>query len=143
MTKEKFQTHALLYQQHRADLMEALNSKLEELSQVKKEVSVASQTLLQEEWMAPVIPAQPDIAAQMTDLHGVMQEGANGEQIDLTMLDDEEIELMDGAEPLGEVAKRSTSKILKPFRGAVSPTKVANHNLKQKPEKEAKSKEEK
>eukprot|EP00435_Cladocopium_sp_Y103_P046608 s478_g13.t1 len=144
MTKEKFQTHALLYQQHRADLMETLNNKLEELAAVKAEVSMASQSLLKEDWTAPAIPNVPDMAQQMMEFQSVLHEGGTAEEIDLTMLEEEEDqELIEEEVPMDGATKKSSPKVPKPFRGATSPTKVANHNLKQKPDKEGKQKDDK
>eukprot|EP00435_Cladocopium_sp_Y103_P034697 s1607_g9.t1 len=99
---------------------------------------------LKQEIQAPEIPEEsPAIAVQVTDLQNAIQTaGRVGEQIDLTgMEDEEEEELMEGEEPLAGLKRPRKSQ--RQFRGATSPTKVAQQHLKAKPDKEGKNREEK
>ena len=129
----------------RADLMEHYNAKIQELATVKKEMTLASQSMLGPQWTEPVIPEMPDLEAQFDALQDTMNaEGMVG-QIDLTEdMDDEE--LMEEGGTTQATAGKGLARALRPFRGSGSPSKVATHHLKVKAQdvkdgKEAKIKE--
>lgn len=141
-TMSKIRQHASMYQACRADLLETFNQRLAELHAIKKEVSAASQSLVDQPLDNATVPDAPlveDQLLQMQDL--VSQEGVVGglpDQIDLSsdagMEENEE-----GAEPVG-IGNKRNSPLRKTFRAATSPTKVANQHLKPKAQ-EAKQKD--
>ena len=131
-TLSKVRHHGEMFQNCRADLMEHYNAKIQELATVKKEMTLASQSMLGPQWTEPVIPEMPDLEAQFDALQDTMNaEGMVG-QIDLTATQ--------------ATAGKGLARALRPFRGSGSPSKVATHHLKVKAQdvkdgKEAKIKE--
>ena len=126
-TVAKIKTHAQLYQQCRAELLESYNGKLEELRNLKKEMSAASMTMLGASWTAPVIGEnlEEDFVQslqEVIDLEGSVS------AVDLT--EDMDEEDMGGAATEGGAMK--APKAAKTFRGSTSPLKVANQHLKVK-----------
>ena len=65
-----------LYQQAQADLMESYNAKLQELQGVKEEVSLASQSLINQPWERPSLEELADVAGQLGDLQTTFAEGS-------------------------------------------------------------------
>ena len=138
MTKVK--EHAALYQKCRADLLEIHNQKIAELMEVKKEMSVASASLLGSAQPLIETPEVPNIADSLQSFQDAMTEGGMVGAIDLTTLPEDDDEMED-LEP-EEGKSKTVVKALRPFRGSPSPTKVATHHLKVKQEaKEAKKDE--
>jgi hypothetical protein len=136
---EKVKQHAAMYQSCRADLLEAYNSKLEELSMLKKEMTEASLSML-----APAVTVAPmeksvDVEKQIHSLEEVIDIESVVGAVDLTDDMDDEVPMGGGS----TAASKCLPKNPKPFRGAASPTKVANQHLKQKAQdaKETKAKE--
>ena len=145
-TMEKVRQHALLYQQARADLLEAYNSKLQELETVKAEVSQASQSLVSQPWMQPLVETIPEVRDQMEELQNAFSEGGHvSPLVDLT----DHLAKEEGADAeMGEDAKTLNRKAsplaLKPFRSATSPSGVAKTHLKNKgPKADGKTKDHK
>lgn len=139
-TLNKVKEHAQMYQSCRADLLEVHNQKIAELLVVKKEMSEASMSLLGQTQPVAEIPDMPDPAESIQALQEAMNEGGAVGPIDLTaeMEEDE----MEGFEQAG-ITSKATSKALKPFKGATSPTKVTNLHLKTKTESKELRKEDK
>ena len=126
-TLAKIKTHAQLYQQCRSELMEGYNGKLEELRNLKQEMSAASMTMLGASWTAPTVEESPveDFVQSLQEV--IDLEGSVG-AVDLT--EDMDEEDMEGATVEGGAGK--ASKPAKTFRGSTSPLKVANQHLKVK-----------
>ena len=133
-TMNKSRQHASMYQACRADLLEVFNQRLAELHAIKKEASAASQSLVDQPLDNASIPDVPVVEEQLAQMQELVnQEGAVGmlpDHIDLSS-DAGMEETEEGAEPVGTGNKRN-SPLLKTFRSATSPTKVANQHLKQK-----------
>lgn len=140
-TNEKVRQHAMLFQECRANLLEIYNQKLKELQQAKEEVSIASQSLLeQQQAELPTMFEQPDVQQQLQDLQMNFAEGGRiGEAIDLTdaAMEDEVELLADGSDGM---ASKASPKAMRPFRSAASPSGVAKTHLKPKESKEIKDK---
>ena len=128
---EKIKEHAQLYQQCRADLLEAHNQKRAELSAIKEEMSAASRSLLGQSQISHEVPEAPDIEDAMEAFQDAIAEAGMVNPIDLTEGDDDDdvMEVQETVDPKGKVAKP-----VKPFRGAASPSKVAQVHLKIKQE---------
>lgn len=128
-TMSKVKEHANMYQSCRADMLETYNKKLSELESLKKELSTASMQMLATDLIEPVQANVPEVGVQMQAMQEVIDlEGAVG-PVDLT--DDME----EDEEPMGTGRGhhvKSSPKMPKGFRGATSPTKVANQHLKVK-----------
>ena len=97
-TREKVKQHAAMYQSCRADLLEAYNSKLEELSMLKKEMTEASLSML-----APAVTVAPmeksvDVEKQIHSLEEVIDIESVVGAVDLT--DDMDDEVPMGGEAL-------------------------------------------
>ena len=140
-TMTKVKEHATLYQKCRADLLEIHNQKIAELMEVKKEMSVASASLLGGAQTSMETPEVPNIAESLQSFQDAMTEGGMVGAIDLTALpeDDDEMEEMEQ----GDDRSKPVVKALRPFRGSPSPTKVATHHLKVKQEAKDAKKDEK
>ena len=136
-TLEKVRQHALLYQQARADLLEAYNYKVQELETVKAEVSQASQSLVSQPWMQPLVETIPEVRDQMEELQKAFSEG--GLVSPLVDLTDHSVEEVGADAEMEEDAKTLTRKAsplaMKPFRSATSPSGVAKTHLKIKDSK--------
>ena len=128
-TMSKVKEHALLYQQCRADLMEAHNQKRSELMAVKDELSTASKSLLGQAQAIVEVPDMPDVAEAMQAFQDVISEEGTVGAIDLTD-EMEEDEGFTETETVGSKGKPARQP--RPFRGATSPTKVASLHLKVK-----------
>eukprot|EP00435_Cladocopium_sp_Y103_P017013 s1038_g4.t1 len=139
-TMSKVREHARLYQEYRADLLEAYNPKMQDFQLLKEEVSEASKSMLGQTWMAPTIPEPPNTALQMEAVQEVIDVEGQVGQIDLTE-DMEEDEMEEQKMPDGNIVKQSPNRP-KSFRASTSPLKVANQTLKIKQDKE-KQKEDK
>ena len=97
-TMEKVKQHAAMYQSCRADLLEAYNTKLEELSMLKKEMTEASLSML-----APAVTVAPmeksvDVEKQIHSLEEVIDIESVVGAVDLT--DDMDDEVPMGGEAL-------------------------------------------
>jgi len=139
-TTQKVHQHAELFQKCRSDLLEAYNMKLAEFHALKQEMSSASMSMLGPATAGQMIPEEPNVGEQLRDLEEViLVEGSVGE-VDLT--DD-----MDDVEDMGPMGfgpqSKASPKLHKQFRGATSPTKVAQQHLKPKTQevRDAKMKE--
>jgi len=139
-TLTKVKEHAQMYQSCRADLLEVHNQKIAELLVVKKEMSEASMSLLGQAQPAVEIPEMPDPAEGILALQEAMQEGGAVGPIDLT--EEMEEDGLEGFDQTG-ITPKIVSKALKPFKGATSPTKVANLHLKTKTESKDSKREDK
>eukprot|EP00438_Fugacium_kawagutii_P032545 Skav202163 [mRNA] locus=scaffold970:361877:362977:- [translate_table: standard] len=146
----RLQEHGIHYQRTRADYLENLNKKVAELSQMKQELSLASQQLLGQDAPPTDLPPASTLTADFQGFNEALAKAGTVDSlqaIDLSDMEDdampegdaEEVEdpPTDGRPPI----KRSTIKVA-PFRGAPSPTKVAKGQLKarteQRPAKETK-----
>eukprot|EP00435_Cladocopium_sp_Y103_P046945 s1949_g13.t1 len=141
-TMMKVRQHALLYQQCRADLLETFNTKMEELRQMKLQVSEASQSLLDQPAELPQFVEEPDVAAQMGELMSTIDQESLVGMVDLTD-DIDEVEMDDVGTAKETTKLKSATAAMKAFRASTSPNKVAQQHLKVKPSKEAKDREEK
>ena len=130
-TVAKVRQHGEMFQTCRADLMEHYNAKIQELANVKREMTLASQSLLGPQWTEPVIPEMPDLEVQFEDLQTTMEMEGHAGPIDLTEAMEEE-ELVEPEDMLHGASCKATPRALRPFRGSSSPSKVANHHLKVK-----------
>ena len=130
-TVAKVRQHGEMFQTCRADLMEHYNAKIQELANVKREMTLASQSLLGPQWTEPVIPEMPDLEVQFEDLQTTMEMEGHAGPIDLTEAMEEE-ELVEPEDMLQGASCKAPPRALRPFRGSGSPSKVANHHLKVK-----------
>ena len=130
-TVAKVRQHGEMFQTCRADLMEHYNAKIQELANVKREMTLASQSLLGPQWTEPVIPEMPDLEVQFEDLQTTMEMEGHAGPIDLTEAMEEE-ELVEPEDMLQGASCKAPPRALRPFRGSSSPSKVANHHLKVK-----------
>ena len=129
-TMDKVKQHAQLYQSCRAEMLEIYNGKLEELANLKREVTAASMSMLDGAWKPPEIMHTPKLEEAVSRMQEVIEvEGSVG-AVDLTeeMEEDDQEELIMS----GSTSKGLSKTLNRPFRGAASPTKVANQHLKQK-----------
>ena len=129
-TVQKVRQRAMMFQQCRGDLLENYNAKIQELRQIKQEVSLASQSLLENQWAAPTIQEAPMIAEQLAELDQVIDVETFTGHVDLTG-DMEEDEISENDLPTQPRVKGSP-KVPKSFRASQSPTKVATQHLKPK-----------
>ena len=130
-TVAKVRQHGEMFQTCRADLMEHYNAKIQELANVKREMTLASQSLLGPQWTEPVIPEMPDLEVQFEDLQTTMEMEGHAGPIDLTEAMEEE-ELVEPEDMLQGASCKAPPRALRPFRGSSSQSKVANHHLKVK-----------
>ena len=145
-TSAKIQEHADLYQQSRQELMLRYKEKIAEREALKREVSAATETMLQAK--EEEIDALDDgsYAKQMGQMHTLLATGSvnqpAGEAVDQADLAEMEVQEISDSE-LGEGATvQEDEELLKEcpvtgkpktkFVGATSPTRVANLTLKQK-----------
>eukprot|EP00438_Fugacium_kawagutii_P016300 Skav208503 [mRNA] locus=scaffold1658:98643:99653:- [translate_table: standard] len=127
---ERTAMHATLYRQHREELQQSLHEKLKDLETVKKEVNVASQTLLDSLQPVEYKEEPEDTEDAMARISAVMQEAA---AVDCLEISDNELET-DATMETATQAKSSQAP--RPFgRAAGSPHKVATNILKDKQEK--------
>lgn len=129
-TMSKVREHATMYQTCRADMLETYNKKLAELESLKKELSTASLQMLASEQVEPAQMVPQNVEAQVHAMQEVIDVESVVGHVDLTDDMEEEEEPM-GAERAGQSFKASP-KVSKAFRGATSPTKVAQQHLKVK-----------
>lgn len=130
----RLQLHANHFQQHRAELMEALVKKQKELEAVKAEVSTASQNVMghqpQEESLT-----EPAVQAELQRFQEMAESLTQAGQIQF--VEDDEMEVPEDPgdeEELKEEKDSSKSKphlAPRPFRQAGSPQKVATTHLKE------------
>jgi len=126
-TMSKVKEHASMYQSCRADMLETYNKKLAELESLKRELSTASMQMLATDPQEPVQVTVPDVGMQMQAMQEVVDLESVVGPVDLT----EDME--EDEEPLGTGRGqnfKNSPKVHKGFRGATSPTKVANQHLK-------------
>eukprot|EP00438_Fugacium_kawagutii_P003161 Skav218941 [mRNA] locus=scaffold678:178176:190869:- [translate_table: standard] len=126
--------HVECFRAYRAELVQQYQAKLQDLDNAKQLLSEASRSLVDTMPPAETAPEQPNLEADAQHFHQVLQQAAAVET--LSVEDSEEMEPveedMNGGPPI-KVEKSSTYRPrVAPFRGAASPTKVANLNLKQK-----------
>jgi len=131
---QKIQQHALMYQTCRSDMLEVFNNRLAELQAIKKEVGLASRSLLEQSGEIVSVPEIPHVADQMQQMQDILSHVSQVTGlVDLTAeMEEDTIEVEDDNVPSN--LRKGSPKVAK-FRGAVSPTKVANQHLKQKAEK--------
>lgn len=130
-TINKVRHHGEMFQSCRADLMETYNAKIQELAAVKREMTMASQTMLGPQWTEPVIQEAPDLEQHLAMLQETLQSEGHAGTIDLSEEMGEE-ELLEEEEQDKDTHGKMIPKALRPFRGSSSPTKVATHHLKVK-----------
>lgn len=136
----RIQDHASWYRAHREDLVRQFNIKSDELTNIKAEVSVASQCLVGQinEPEAPAEACDPAADAQL--LQGQLAQTG----IPVIALDAADDEMQEEPEEANSPtspgadkknAKENRKVRLAAFGGIRSPTKVANAALKVKPER--------
>ena len=128
----KIQRHALLYQQTRADYLEEYNTRCQQLANVRKEVSSASQTLLNLGAGDETVEDMPDVHQNIESLQQALLAAGQAH-----MISDEEEETDLNMED-GQPGKTKKFPSMMPFRAAGSPQRVATSHLKPKPEKKDK-----
>eukprot|EP00438_Fugacium_kawagutii_P008181 Skav214675 [mRNA] locus=scaffold923:540234:541367:- [translate_table: standard] len=135
----KVHMHAHQFQAHRGDLLETLNTKLQELETIKLEVSTASQQLMGQ---TPVIDTQLEdmnLQEQLAQFHQ-MTAAMGVTDTPLVEVSEEEPEQTEELDEEMEAATPGSDKPSKvkshlapaPFRQPGSPGKVASHHLKGK-----------
>lgn len=142
--KNKVHLHAQHYQQHRGDLVETLNAKLQELELLKNEVTTASQTLVEQTSTTETQIEDTDLQAQflqfqqMTEAMGRIV--TTPELVDIDLDEEENQDMEEEAEETEDDEHKKTNgpKPTKthltpaPFRTPGSPGKVAQMTLKGK-----------
>lgn len=125
---DKFNKHKSLYMQTRETMFAELKDKTLELNKLKAEISMASEGLQQKQVEEPFDQVSTEVLASMMNQNPFKVEQLeplpeNGEVWDV------DAEMIPAADPTteGETKRKSIA----PFsRGATSPTKVQQHNLK-------------
>ena len=123
---EKIKYHGTLYQSCRKNLVASYKEKVKELRDVQREMCAASETLMGNatDVMNCVVDLEDDdLARQLQEAEAFVQQ-VNQE---VQMISDEEEEMV----PAKDDVKTAPKKV---FRGAQSPSKVANLHLKPKVE---------
>eukprot|EP00438_Fugacium_kawagutii_P019788 Skav228870 [mRNA] locus=scaffold816:373219:374256:+ [translate_table: standard] len=131
----KVRDHSQQYQQCRADLITNLAAKQEELKTIKLAISKATQQLSQDGEEDEPIPDPQGLQAQIQELQ-FHQQLAQG-QVQIVEDDLSEAEMEDHCSDEDEEDKQPRPKAgpHTTFRGAPSPNRVANLQLKEKAEK--------
>ena len=141
-TTERVRQHALMFQDCRASLLETYNQRLQDLQMLKKEVTAATMSLVDQPQLEHDVEETPLVADHMEELNVTFLQGSIVEEmpIDLTEGPMEDVE---GGEHMeeGRSERKSSPPALQPFRSAASPTTVAKSHLKSKPEKGIKDKD--
>ena len=140
-----------MFQNCRASLLETYNQRLQDLEMLKKEVTVATMSLVDQHQVDLAVEDPPMVGDQLDDLNMTFLEGSVVEDlpIDLTSCPMEESEeVIPDAKEEGQRERKASPLALQPFRAAASPTTEAKSHLKAKPEKgtrekDAKAKEDK
>ena len=129
----KVANHAKMFVTCREQMVRAYQKKTQELHQAKQDAKVASDALLGKEDEMPVLPEAPKIDDQINSLQHAMAEvvpdtfAMEGSQI--ISDDDMDQELIRDGETNKEGVKPAPKKPAA-FKGATSPTRVANQFLK-------------
>ena len=136
-TVEKIQHHADLYQQCRGEMMETYNLKLEAFRQLKLELNQASRTLLDQNLEEPTCVETINVDEQMQVMNATITSGGRVAPI-VDLSEEDDVMETPGSQDAedGPGAKDSKNQAKAPFRGAVSPQKVANLHLKVKKDKD-------
>eukprot|EP00438_Fugacium_kawagutii_P003319 Skav229333 [mRNA] locus=scaffold2917:106078:107118:- [translate_table: standard] len=133
-SKSRLQQHATMYHRRRAELVQQHESKLQELENLRAEVSSASQSLVNQSPGLEAVKEEMDTKEDLEDFsQRAMELGQRDNCIEVS--DQELIEdaaMTESAEP----TKEKQTHAPRPFRGAASPTKVAQNHLKEKPSKD-------
>eukprot|EP00438_Fugacium_kawagutii_P014389 Skav221729 [mRNA] locus=scaffold542:385178:386275:+ [translate_table: standard] len=130
--------HSQHYQTYRGDLLESLNGKIRELESVKQEVSMASQTLVDQLPHTEELAEEIDQPADLQQFQQMMETMHSQAAPTVELLDDDADEVeMEEETPHSANGKPIGRSHLAPvpFRTAGSPTKVANNTLKAKSDK--------
>lgn len=140
---EKIQEHATWYQARRAQILEAFNAKPTELDAAKKEVSQASQTLVETMQDAPQFPQGPNPLQDVTQMSTFAatvasvptvdldaEEGDSQEPHESVDMDQDQPEGSEGQEGVKKEGRRVRAQRPQPFPNNRSPKKVTQHNLK-------------
>eukprot|EP00438_Fugacium_kawagutii_P034921 Skav206382 [mRNA] locus=scaffold834:447983:449059:- [translate_table: standard] len=131
---ENLRHHADMYNAYRLSLVEVHQQKALELAAAKIQVSQASATLVNDSTETDKLEEAPDMTKEFAQFQSIAQQA--GENVALAINDSEEEEEEEDATM--EPSKGAPSKKVHPtpsmsaFRGAPSPTKVANNQLKPK-----------
>eukprot|EP00438_Fugacium_kawagutii_P034774 Skav236238 [mRNA] locus=scaffold829:205672:206968:+ [translate_table: standard] len=135
---ENVKYHASCYQQHRQELVQQLQTKIQELSTIKEEVSVASLSLVEAIPATETPSMEIDTNEEINKLQAMAE--AFSTSVDLVDMSEEELEPVEDDVNSGkEKIKREMAP--KPFaRMAGSPSKVAVNHLKPKEDKEKEKK---
>ena len=136
-TLTKIQHHATLYQQCRGEMMETYNLKLEEFRKLRLELTQASRSLMEQQLEEPAAVEAVNVDEQMQALtSAITSEGMVAPIVDLSEEDD--IMEIQGSqeESDGPTLKDGKAQTKAPFRGALSPQKVAHLHLKVKKDKD-------
>ena len=141
-TTERVRQHALMFQDCRASLLETYNQRLQDLQMLKKEVTAATMSLVDQPQLEQDVEEPPLVAEHMEELNVTFLQGSIMEEmpIDLTEGPMEDVEAGEHMEE-GRSERKSSPPALQPFRSAASPTTVAKSHLKSKPEKGIKDKD--
>ena len=136
-TMENIKHHSEMYQQCRGELLELYNLRLEEMRQMKQELTMASRSLLDNQLEEPEVQETINVEDQMTALKETMAAlGTVTSVVDL-MEDDEILEVPASQEDDVATGNKDAKMLVKPaFRGAASPQKVAQLHLKAKKDKD-------
>ena len=76
---QKIQQHALMYQTCRSDMLEVFNNRLAELQAIKKEVGLASRSLLEQSGEIVSVPEIPHVADQMQQMQDMLSHVSQGD----------------------------------------------------------------
>lgn len=139
----RLQVHAECYTACRADHVQTYQQKVKDLEEAKKQVQAASASLVQDVLEPVTPPVQPDVTEDIQRFQELATTVApevpwppEGE--DTAPMEDGEKD--DEVELIADSLQHKQPSMAAFGRSATSPTKVANHALKVKNEKETKSK---
>lgn len=132
--------HAAMYQKHRAELIENLQAKLQELANLKAEVSSASKSLVAAITETPLPETSPEVQQDVEQFQQATAMLRPTDQPWIELTDNEEENENTDEEMVNAAPSGGARRVIAPkaFRASTSPNRVANQNLKQKTVKEHK-----
>ena len=115
--------------------METYNLKLEEFRRLEQELNQASRTLLDQGLEEPSCVETINVDEQLQAMHTTITSAGTVAQI-VDLSEEDDVMEIPGSQEDGLGAKDSKTQAKAPFRGAMSPQKVAHLHLKVKKDKD-------
>lgn len=133
--QDKMNMHLEMYKACRNELVELHRAKIQELAETKLLVSEASRSLMEQTPQPEPAPEAPDLDEDIAQLHQALQSESTPVTVNSDMETDPELERAAATESGEKQESKQRTIQVAAFRVGLSPTRVANFNLKNKTEK--------